>query len=126
MNLITRMENLGFSVVTDEVIDYYNDAVEKDKTYEYYNYVDRSANYMKFNIVGYGHEDKAKVAKELIKEGALFSRAGRIWPPEEVMRYYRERGLIMENYKTIAWYSGKYYIYDGHTEKLLEDYSGKL
>ncbi|MDC9598604.1 hypothetical protein [Xenorhabdus anantnagensis] len=97
--LVNKMKLLGFSLITDEIREYYKD----DDRY----YIDPFANFMKLSIDT--EEDKIKIIKELIKEGSLFS-CGRSWSPEEVMDYYKkDKKLISEKYKTICWYSPEQY-----------------
>ncbi|MDC9590585.1 hypothetical protein PSI23_15140 [Xenorhabdus sp. XENO-10] len=99
--LVNKMKLLGFSIMNDEIREYYKD----DDRY----YIDPFTNFMKLSVDT--EEEKIKIIKSLIKEEALFSY-GRSWSPGEVMDYYKkDKKLISEKYKTICWYSSeKYYI----------------
>ena len=46
--------------------------------------------------------ERREVVKLLVEAKALFS-AGRDWSPEDVVRLYREQGVIDHPYQVIAW-----------------------
>jgi len=47
-------------------------------------------------------QDKQKIIKKLINEGALFLY-GHGWYPSEVMEYYRDQNVNFGKYKIIYW-----------------------
>jgi hypothetical protein len=47
-------------------------------------------------------EERIELIKAFIKIGALFSE-GRDWSPAELLLYYREKGVLSEKFKSIAW-----------------------
>lgn len=47
-------------------------------------------------------QDKQKIIKKLINEGALFLY-GHGWYPSEVMEYYRDKNVNFGEYKIIYW-----------------------
>lgn len=47
-------------------------------------------------------EKRAALFQKLMEIGTLFSN-GRDWSPSEIVRYYRDKGLIKGYYLRIAW-----------------------
>lgn len=47
-------------------------------------------------------EKRAVLFQKLIEIGTLFSN-GKDWSPSEIVRYYRDKGLIRGDYLRIAW-----------------------
>ena len=50
----------------------------------------------------YDVEKRAVLFQKLIEIGTLFSDA-KDWSPSEIVRHYRDKGLIRGNYLRIAW-----------------------
>lgn len=48
--------------------------------------------------------DRKSLVRRLVEIGALFS-AGKDWSPAEIVNYYREKNLVMGQYRVIAWRS---------------------
>lgn len=47
-------------------------------------------------------EKRAALFQKLIEIGTLFS-CGKDWSPSEIVKYYRDKGLIRGDYLRIAW-----------------------
>ncbi|HFX7232647.1 hypothetical protein VNX24_12925 [Citrobacter farmeri] len=47
-------------------------------------------------------QDKQRIIRLLISEGALFLY-GHGWYPSEVMEYYKEQNIVFDKYKIIYW-----------------------
>ena len=47
-------------------------------------------------------EKRAALFQKLMEIGTLFSN-GRDWSPSEIVRYYRDKGLIKGDYLRIVW-----------------------
>lgn len=52
--------------------------------------------------------DRQALVLELIRMDALFA-AGRDWSPSELVDFYREKGIISQGYRTVAWTSPESY-----------------
>ncbi|MDE1481090.1 hypothetical protein [Xenorhabdus bovienii] len=95
-DLVNKMKLLGFSLISNETRELH------------YSDVPLYVNFMELLVDN--EEDKIKIVKELIKEGALFSY-GKEWSPEEVMDYWKkDKGIELEKYKTIGWYGPEKYL----------------
>jgi hypothetical protein len=46
--------------------------------------------------------DRQALVRELIALEALFA-SGRDWSPSELVGYYRERGVVSQSFRVIAW-----------------------
>lgn len=57
--------------------------------------------------------ERRQLALQLISLDALFS-GGPGWSPAELLSYYRERNIITETYRTIAWKGPDTYIIETH------------
>ena len=56
----------------------------------------------KNELISIGFEKRAVLFQKLIEIGTLFSN-GKDWSPSEIVRYYRDKGLIRGDYLRIAW-----------------------
>lgn len=53
--------------------------------------------------------DRLAVIHRLIELNALFSR-GRDWSPSELLEYYKEKGVVLPPYRTVAWVGPDSYV----------------